>query len=146
MHQKTLCGTTLIAAPSRDTTAPRLQAQADAVTGITRPLLLTDSHRFSEGGSKVIFRFHSSPSCTKRRFSPQELKSYSSFSTPNCSVDPPIIPRFSGLSTALIRFHPQRLGGVMPFHVKPNFFHFSQLVQPCPTSFKNCSHASGCST
>ena len=72
-----LCGTTLGCLPLAGKTALRLQQQADALTGITRPSLL-----FSAGRSKVIFLPRVPPPCTTRRLSARPTKEYSSFSSP----------------------------------------------------------------
>ena len=66
---KTLCGTTLAAAPLRETAPHSPLPRADAVTGINRPRLLASSFSRRLQGD---FRRSSRPPCTKRRLSVRE--------------------------------------------------------------------------
>ena len=66
---QTLCGTTLAAAPLRETAPHSPLPRADAVTGINRPRLLASSFSRRLQGD---FRRSSRPPCTKRRLSLQE--------------------------------------------------------------------------
>ena len=81
---QTLCGTTLLAVPLRAAAPHCPPSRADAVTGITRPRLLT--RRLSAGGSKVIFPLRPSPPYTVRRLSWLGPQGYSSLSTPYDSI------------------------------------------------------------